>query len=287
MKRIVVLTVGLCAFVAGQVFLGQADETGATHAQEASLLPRSLDKLYPPQADRPVWFLAMLGMGTSFSGIATDFMEDDFANAEKGYEDFRAQYDKLSQMVPEWASNCPTEPMDALRAALKSRDAAKFVPAFEQASEVCHLCHVQNMTPVQQKYQWGEFSVITLTDPVSRRDLPFRGFMQMLEGDLSGVQVDLAQGQVQQARQHATAMAARYETLVEACAACHESERAYYVDSRILAMVSKLGETLASENPDHETVLGLVQGIGMKSCHECHLVHGPAALSRYGNMSSR
>jgi hypothetical protein len=69
------------------------------------------------------------------------------------------------------------------------------------------------MTRVQQKFHWDTFGVITLSDPALKADLPFTVFMQMLEGDLSGVRVDLAQGQMDQARQHAVGLTARYAAL--------------------------------------------------------------------------
>lgn len=288
MKRLALLLAVGCGLLWLRVPVGPSLGTRTAHAEQTTSgqggpqLPGSLDELYPPKASGSTWFLTMLGMGTAFSGIATDFMEGDFANAEQGYNDFRSHYAQLPQMVPEWAGNCPSEPMDALGTALTSRDPAKFMPAFDHASEVCHHCHVENMTRVQQKYEWGDFSVLTLTDPVSKQEMSFRIFMRMLDGDLSGIQVDLKQGQVEQARQHALGIAARYETLKEACAACHDSERAYYVDSRILGMIRELDTAVAGQSVDRESVQRLVQGIGMKSCHECHLVHGPAALSRYG-----
>ncbi len=279
--RAVIVGIGLVAFLTVIAVVGQFGAANTVYAQATHSLPQSLDKLYPPTANAPVWLMAMFGMGTSFSGMVADFMEGDFANAEKGYADFKGQYKKLSEMVPEWAGDLPGEPMDALGAALKSQDPAKFMPAVDNASKVCHACHVKNMTPVQQKYHWGDFGSIALTDPLSKQDVPFTVFMQMLDGDLSGVQVDLAQGQVDRAREHAAGLATRYGTLKESCEACHDTERTYYVDASITAMIEKLGGALGGASADPGSVQKLVQGIGMESCHKCHLVHAPAALAKH------
>jgi hypothetical protein len=281
MKTLVIVATGLLGLFAAWALVGQLGETDAVQAQATGSLPQSLDKLYPPSADGPMWLVAMLQMGTSFAGMVTDFTEGDFTNAEQGYADFQLQYGELSQMVPEWASDFLPEPIDALGAALESRDPDKFMSAVDDVAKVCHACHVKNMTWVQQKHHWGDFGDITLTDPVSKGDVSFTTFMRMLDGDLAGVQVDLAQGQVDQAREHAMGLAARYETLTDACGACHDSERSYYVDSSIIGMIDKLGAALGGATADPGSVQELVQGIGMESCHECHLVHGPAALARY------
>jgi hypothetical protein len=189
-------------------------------------------------------------------------------------------------MVPEWTVDFPSKPVDDLGAALESGEPAQFMPAVERVGHVCHACHVTNMTRVQQKFHWGDFGDITLTDPVSKGDVSFPMFMKMLDGDLSGVQVDLAQGQVDKALEHAVGLAARYETLKEGCEACHDSERTYYVDSGVTGMIERLRALLGSADADLSSVPKLVQRIGMESCHKCHLVHGPAALAKYAGEPS-
>lgn len=260
-----------------------ATQPGGSAAEPpaSGTLPASLHEHYPPKAKGPMWLVAMIGMGTSFSGMVTDFAEGDAANAAQGYEDFRRRYGELSRMVPEWTINFPSEPVDALGAALESGDPGQFMPAVERVDHVCHTCHVANMTLVQQKFHWGDFRDIALTDPVSKGDVSFPMLMKMLDGDLSGLQVDLAQGQVDKALEHAVGLAARYETLKESCEACHDSERTYYVDSSVTGMIEQLATLLGSDAADLGGVPKLVQGIGMESCHKCHLVHGPAALAKY------
>ena len=261
--------------------LGPMGAIGLAQAQASTPLPGSLDALYPPQSNAPVWLQSMLGMGAAFSGMVGDFLEGDFTNADKGFSDFQLQYGNLAGMVPEWKGDFPAEPIEALGLALQSREPARFMSAVDQASKVCHSCHVKNMTRVQQRYHWGDFAGIILTDPVSKGDVPFPVFMQMLDGDLSGVATDLTQGQVDQAGRHAEALAARFDTLKESCGACHDTERSYYVDAGVTGMIGKLGVSLKEPVPDPAGVMKLVQGIGMESCHKCHLVHGPAALAAY------
>lgn len=286
MRRVAVVGVGLLIMVTAWTAVNHLGGTAGVSAQAAGSLPQSLDNLYPPNARGPAWLMAMLGMSASFSGMVTDFMEEDFENADRGYDEFRRKFEEVSHMVPEWADEFAAEPMDALGKALKSRDPAEFMPAVDRASQVCHGCHVKNMTPVQQKYHWADFSIIMLTDPVTKQDMPFTIFMRMLDSALTGVQVDVAQGQMDRAAGQAEALAARYETLKEACEACHDTERTYYVDAGITGMIGKLKTAVGDASGDPAGVQELVQAIGMESCHKCHLVHGPAALARYAGSPS-
>jgi hypothetical protein len=63
------------------------------------------------------------------------------------------------------------------------------------------------------------------------------------------------------------------------CQECHGADdRKYYVDGSVRAMVEDLGK--AAAEPSLEKAGKLVMGIGMESCHKCHLVHMPAALAQ-------
>lgn len=287
MKPIFVVMISLFALVAPTVAVIGTSNSETLAPQARTTLPDSLDELYPPHARGPLWLIAMLQMGTSFSGVTTDVLEGDFSNADRGYAEFRTQYGKLSELIPEWKAFLPTEPLDALGQALASRDAKTVMPAVDGVSAVCHACHVQNMTLVQQKYHWGDFQGIALTDPVSGADTTFPLFMRMLDGDLSGVTVDLAEGQPERAREHAAGLEARYATLEESCGACHDTERLYYVDSSIQNLIHQLRSVLDDPAVEGGRVQELVQGIGMESCHKCHLVHGPAALAAYTSGSGQ
>lgn len=281
MRRVLVAMAACATLTALTTAMIDTSNGETAGARATAALPSSLDDLYPPHARGPVWLVTMIQLGTSFSGFVSDVLEGDFENADRGYAEFRAQYGKLAELVPEWEGLLPIEPMDALGQALQTRDPAAVMPAVDRASGVCHTCHVQNMTLVQQKFHWGDFQRIDLTDPVSGTDVTFPILMRMLDGDLSGIGVDLAEGQPERAREHVAGLAERFVTLEEACGACHDTERHYYVDASIDGLIEQLGTELARPEIDAASVQGLVQGIGMESCHKCHLVHGPAALAAY------
>jgi len=245
-------------------------------------LPGSLDDFYPPKAKGPMYFLAMHDMATPLSGLVSDFQENDLDNALKGYEKFREQYTRVSTLVPEWENEYPSAPVEALGAALKSGNRMQFMEAVEYVGKTCHGCHVWSMPATQFKYQWADFKDVSATDPVSDRNVSFAVFMQMIESDLSGIGIDLSQNQIPEAREHAQGLKSRFRGLKESCAICHETERKYYVDEHITAMLNKLETILDSEDIDPKSVGDILQGIGMESCYKCHLVHIPAAYSKYG-----
>lgn len=242
--------------------------------------PASLDRLYPPAAPGPLLLMRMLGLSEALTGVAVDAFERDIENARAGLERFRTEYASVAGLVPEWQGAYPTEPVDALATALESGDPARIGAGFEAVGAVCHECHVANMPMVQYRYRWSDFDRITLSDPSSGRGLSFRQLMQELEMAFVGVGTDLRQQQVMNAREQFATFQARFDLLTAACAYCHASERKYFVDADIRQLIQRLGATLRNDAPDTDLVMQLGRQIGEESCARCHLVHGPAALTR-------
>jgi len=201
-KEMRIATVILAGFLA----MASISHAGAVHLPGAteggpgtSPLPESLNALYPPVADRPVYLLKMLSLETSFSGIVVDLMEEDYDGARGSFEDFQRQYREVAGMVPEWKGEYPEGQVKKLGAALAAGDKEHAMEAFAAVGGICHRCHVAAMVPVQQKYHWGDFGAITVQDPLSGAATGYPQFKKYLAANLAGITVDLRQGQTDNA----------------------------------------------------------------------------------------
>jgi hypothetical protein len=241
--------------------------------------PSSLDKLYPPDAEAPVLLLKMLGLGASVSGIATDLSENDLKMLPARFDRFKTEYVEVSRLVPEWQERFPSAPVQELGAALNSGDRGRVMTALERVNSVCHDCHMDNMSRVQQKYHWRSFSGIGLTDPATGAETDFRQFMQYMASSFEGINVDLEERQVQNALKNHAAFQPRFKALAQTCEVCHETERKYYIDANMQDLVRQLGAALSETPPDAKLAGELSRKIGMESCLKCHRVHMPAALA--------
>lgn len=249
----------------------------------ASIPTSSLDRYYPPKSGDPLFYLSMHQMAAPFSGMISDLLEGDNENAAVNFGKFKAQYLRVSRMIPEWEKLFAQEPVEHLEAALQAGQPDKIMEAAEKMGQVCHGCHVQNMAAVQQRYHWPSFDGIMTTDPVSGRDVTFAQLMQMVETDMTGIGNDLEQKQNENARMHSEGLASRFAALKETCDACHDSERAYYVDDKIMSMLGEIRNHLKQQDVDPQAVGMLLQKIGIESCNRCHLVHVPAAYTKHAD----
>lgn len=242
--------------------------------------PSSLDALFPPKAEQPIYLFKKLGLSSFFAGIVADLFENDPQNAKANFERFKAQYVEISKLVPEWEKKFPIGPVEELGAALETGDRGKIMAAYEQVGNVCRNCHTANQTKVHQKYHWGDFTAITVTDPLTKEQIDFLQLMRYLDVNYWAIGLDVEQGQKGNAQKQFQGFNTRFQTLKETCGNCHNTERKYYTDENVQAIIDQLERALRESPIDPKKVGTLMQGIGMESCFKCHLVHFPAAFAK-------
>ena len=248
------------------------------HGSTPEKLPASLDAYYPPQADEPVWLGEMMQFFATLDGIVVDQLQGDAAGVQANYEAFRAQYEKVSGMVPEWQDRFPMEPVEALGAAVASGETPAVMGAVDAVGAVCHNCHLQAMPQAHFRYTWADFADVEGLDPLTGETVPFAILMRYMGANFIGITNDLRQGQAENAAMQLEAFKARFQAVVGTCGACHDSDRRYFVDTDIDALLDDIGNAVSSS--DLAAAEKAVQALGAESCRKCHLVHIPAAYSK-------
>jgi len=280
MKKTVIFFVS-ALFLWGFISINSSNETGnCVKPVDEQPLPASLNVLYPPVTDAPVFLFKMIEMANSLNAIEINFFEADYENMQGSFNRFKTVYTEFLGLVPEWKEYFSLKKVDDLELALNLKEIEKVGLAFENLGKVCHTCHAANMTRVQHKFEWGNFSDISVTDPVNGKENSFSEHMHFMTISYDGIITDLIEGQLEYSRKHFADFNSRFEAMSETCMACHDSERKYYVDDNIINMIKAIREEIEKEKPEIEKIKDLTNGIGFESCYKCHLVHTPAAFSQ-------
>jgi hypothetical protein len=259
----------------------QMSEKGNLALNDYASPPSSLDSLYPPNKNEPVYLLKMFELGTFFSGIVADLFENDAQNAKGNFEKFREKYIEVSKLVPEWEKDYPMDRLDELKIALDTGTQGKIMAATEKVGKTCHQCHVSNMAKVQQKYHWGDFETIKIKDPLTNEEVGFSQLKQGLNVNFVAIGLNIKQGQKENARKQFQAFNARFRALGSTCQNCHKKrEIKHYVDQRVSSLIENIELELSRSAHDQNVVSSLTQKIGMESCFKCHLVHIPSAFAK-------
>lgn len=248
----------------------------------AGPLPASLDRYFPPQAQEPIWLIEMFNLARTFDGIGVNLQENDMQGARTSFDAFKAQWTRMSVMVPEWTSLFPMQPVEDLGAAIDSGDPGKAGEPLADVDRSCRSCHLLNRVKAYQKYHWKDFDSISVTDPVTGRDMKWANYMAAMSRSFSGIAASLRKEELDDASAHFQDFSARYTRLgAEGCGQCHrdaqgnEIPRAYYVDSTSRFRVDQLGLALRG-TPDANSAAQLAEAVENEVCVSCHLVHVPA-----------
>lgn len=250
--------------------------------------PSALDQYFPPKAQAPVYLIEMFNLAGPFEGVGVDLQEQDMANVKTNFTAFKAQYTKVSKMVPEWESRFPNNPVNDLGKAIDSGNPTQIGQAMGAVGKVCSDCHLVYQVKVQQKYHWRDFGDIKVTNPIVNQEQEFGEYMTTMAGGFEGALVDLQEGQLDKARANFQAFQTEFQKLAdEGCKQCHtdpvtqkEIPRKYYVDADSMALVTQLGAALNANPPDGKAVGDLAGAIGNSICLNCHLVHLPAQSTK-------
>jgi hypothetical protein len=140
---------------------------------------------------------------------------------------------------------------------------------------------------VQQKYHWGDFYAIKVKDSLSNEDVDFTRLMQYLDANFAGINVSVERGDKETAQKHVQGFDARFQAMKETCRSSHDTERKYYVDESVQALIRQLGQALNGSSVDPKVVEPLRQRIGVESCIARHRVHAPAAFTQLQSSKRR
>jgi len=258
-----------------------ANDKNEHESYETEQPPKSLDKLYPPQAEEPILLAEMVKLAIFLISINQDALQGDWENAQVGFDNFKEQIIKLSGMIPEWKEHFRMDLVEELGRAVTQKKVSAIMEVSNKKvrSNICGECHDEHRVVIWYRYHWKDFGKITMDDPVSQKTLSFHDFMFELEGSFLGISADMQQGQLGNAQKTFKDFTARVETLKNACNECHdpnEGEMKYYISADVMGIITYFGVEISKPSPATEKVDALFMGIGMEMCYECHQVHLPA-----------
>lgn len=244
-------------------------------------LPTSLDKYYKnTQPQPPEYLIKMFELGESMQGIGVNIQQGDIPNAKKSYAAFYQNYKNSANMVPEWKEYYDVNAVEKMGASLDNGNIQAVFESMGQIGASCVKCHTEKMTPVWNKYNWMDFSKITMDTPnPSEPKLPWaQAKLKYMVIGFDGIGVNIKNGNQSGAKQSFVLFSAMFDSMNATCASCHPSPPGHYVGAEVRAMINKMGEEINVGNLSEAE--GIRQGIGMESCYRCHVLHMPAQFAR-------
>ena len=241
-------------------------------------LPLSIDQYY--QSQPPVYLTSMFDLGAAMMGIGVNLQQGDVANAKKSYKDFLNKYENSSNMVPEWKKFYDLGAVEKIGTSLDSGDLPAVFENIGRVGASCVKCHKEKMPLVWNKYNWNNFSKLTLNTPNPDEPvLPFPDAkIKYLAPGFDGIGVNIKNNNQKGAQESFGLFKTMFNNLNGTCSSCHVSPRNYYVSADIQALIDTMGEKINSGNLSEAE--GLRMRIDMESCYRCHVLHMPSQFAK-------
>lgn len=241
-------------------------------------LPSSLDQYY--QSQPPVYLISMFQLGEAMMGIGVNVQQGDMVNAKKSYDDFSKKFKDSSNMVPEWKKFYDQGTVEKIGASLDSGNVPAVFENIGKVGAACVKCHKEKMPQVWIRYNWNDFSKLTLKTPNPEEPvLPFPAAkIKYLAFGFDGIGVNIKNNNQKGAKESFGLFKTMFDNLKGTCSSCHVSPRNYYASADIQAMIDTMGDKINSGNLTEAE--GLRMGIGMESCYRCHVLHMPAQFAK-------
>jgi cytochrome c556 len=238
-------------------------------------LPQSLDNIYnesTPETPSGSYIPEMFKMAEPMIGITTDVQEGDMTNATVNFNQFKAQYIKVSKMVPKWEGYWDIKLVNKLGADLKKNNVPAVFQDVGAIGQGCSKCHANEMPQVWAKYYWKDFDTVNVSTPEG--NLSWTDAMtKYLDGAYSGTGSNIREGKQQDALNSSMLFESMMLNFKQACNNCHKTPRYYFVSDDVMANVTQMKNDIQTGNlADAETIR---EQLG-ETCIKCHIIHMPA-----------
>ncbi len=237
--------------------------------------PQSLSEYYPPKSKEPKWIQQMHKMSTHFGGIFVNLKEKDFENVDKHADKLVEEYQKTSEMVPEWEDYFDIKAAEAFAVAAKTHDIAKAGKASGELGKTCGKCHAEQEVAVWAKFNWPSFHKIKVTDPISEKEMAFDDYMSKISSSFKGVTVNFGEGQYNRSAKALKNFKLQFMELKSTCSKCHITNdvKRFYVGIDADTAFTGLDNELNSKKPNPKKFWKNIGSLGKTGCKNCHLTH--------------
>ncbi len=238
-------------------------------------LPPALDSFYKgsvPETPGSAYVFEMFKLADPMIGITTDVQQGDMNNATANFNQFKAQYQKVSKMVPQWQGYWDIKLVNQLGTDLDNKNVPAVFQDVEKISQGCAKCHGNEAPQVWAKYYWKDFDTVNVSTPEG--NLSWNDAMtKYLDGAYSGTGSNIREGKQQDAINSFNLFKSMMLNFKQACNDCHNTPRYYFVSDDVMAKVDQMGEDIqAGKLADAEIIR---QQLG-DTCFRCHVIHMPA-----------
>ena len=265
-------------FIPAFLFLIFVTTTGvvtayADNAVSLDVPPVSLEKWYKPANKRQVWLHTMFKLRREMQAVSEYAKLNDQPGMAKWISRLEKDYNKISEMVPEWEKEIKPRLLPELEMFAEKGDAPRVAKTLKMIQRTCDDCH-QNYQPlVTAMYRSPHYDEIKVKT-INGSQQGFEDNMEDLSESVNRILIALDDGHKATAMKASKTLSKQLQNLGDSCNACHKDDA--YPRERILGKATQQRlETLQTnmakgQVKDSQKLMG---EIAVTVCARCHNTH--------------
>ena len=265
-------------FIPAFLFLIFVTTTGvvtayADNAVSLDVPPASLEKWYKPANKRQVWLHTMFKLRREMQAVSEYAKLNDQPGMAKWISRLEKDYNKISEMVPEWEREIKPRLLPELEMFAEKGDAPRVAKTLKMIQRTCDDCH-QNYQPlVTAMYRSPHYDEIKVKT-INGSQQGFEDNMEDLSESVNRILIALDDGHKATAMKAGKTLSKQLQNLGDSCNACHKDDA--YPRERILGKATQQRlETLQTnmakgQVKDSQKLMG---EIAVTVCARCHNTH--------------
>ena len=235
--------------------------------------PASLEQWYKPANKRQVWLHTMFRLRREMQAIVEYAEQGDQKAMQKWIKRLDKDYNKITDMVPEWENEIKPKLLPELEMFAEKGDMVRVGRTLEMIERTCDDCHTYYQPLVTATYRSPYYDDIMLKDSNGEKH-SFEDNMEQLSESVNRILIALDDGHKAAALQSRQALIEQLQGLGESCSSCHKDDE--YPRERILGKATQERfetlQTSISEGrvKDSQKLMG---EIAVTVCARCHNTH--------------
>lgn len=235
--------------------------------------PASLEQWYKPANKRQVWLHTMFRLRREMQAIAEYSEQGNKAAVQKWIDRLDKDYNKISEMVPEWEDTIKPKLIPELEMFADKGDKPRLAKTLKMLKRTCDDCHTYYQPLVTATYRSPYYEDIEIKGTDGKTH-SFEDNMEQLSKSVNRIVIALDDGHQAVALQSSKELAGQLHDLGSSCSDCHKDDD--YPKERILGKATQQRFEKLQLNIKEGRIKDsqkLTGEIAVTVCARCHNTH--------------
>ena len=235
--------------------------------------PASLEQWYKPANKRQVWLHTMFRLRREMQAISEYAQLNDSASMQKWIIRLENDYNKISEMVPEWKKAIKPELLPELTMFNMQGDGVRIASTLKRIQRSCDDCHVKYQPLVTAMYRSPHYDDVQVK-AANSDNIQFDESMEELSSTVNRILIALQDDHKSIALASSKELVSQMKNLGDSCQSCHKNDA--YPRERILGKETQHRLETLQLNINNGLVKEsqkLMGEIAVTVCARCHNTH--------------